>query len=71
MLPATVAHWIRGRALRRMPREVFYAVLFGPAQEFTRSWLAGRSKTLITTAERALGGAAWRALRREGDDEDG
>lgn len=34
-----------------MPREVFYAVLLGPAQEFTRSWLAARSKTSITTAE--------------------
>jgi AcrR family transcriptional regulator len=70
-LLAAVADWIRGKGLRRMPRDVFYMVLLGPAQEFTRHWLAGRTKTSITTAQRALGEAAWRALRSEGDDEHG
>jgi AcrR family transcriptional regulator len=52
-------------------RDVLYAVLLVTAQVFTRSLLGGRSKTSMTTAERSLGDAAWRALRSETDDEDG
>jgi AcrR family transcriptional regulator len=62
-LLATVAEWIRGKGLRRMPGDLFYIVLLGPAQEFSRQWLAGRTKTSITSAERSLGESAWRALR--------
>jgi hypothetical protein len=64
-LLAAVAKWIPGKGLRRMPRDVFYMVLLGPAQEFSRHWLAGRTMTSITTAEQSLGEAAWRALRSE------
>jgi hypothetical protein len=58
-----VSQWLRGHGLRRMPRDVFFAVLFGPAQEFTRHWLAGRTKTSMASAERTLAEAAWRGLR--------
>jgi AcrR family transcriptional regulator len=64
-LLTTVADWIRGRGLRRMPGDLFYMVLLGPAQEFTRQWLAGRTKTSPAAAERSLGEAAWRALRTD------
>jgi AcrR family transcriptional regulator len=69
-LMTAVAEWLRGRGLRPMPRDLFYVVLLGPAQEFTRHWLEGRTRTSITTAERNLAEAAWRALRGEGEDED-
>ena len=50
-------------ALRRLPLDLFNAVLIGPSQEFARHWLAGRTKTSIKTAERELAEAAWLALR--------
>jgi AcrR family transcriptional regulator len=68
---AAAASWLEDRGLRPLARDVFYAVLIGPAQEFCRHWLAGRTRTSIRTAERALAEAAWRALRDEGEDDDG
>jgi AcrR family transcriptional regulator len=62
-LHVTVGAWLRDRGLRRMQPDVFYPVLLGPAQEFTRQWLGGRTKTSMATAGRRLGEAAWRALR--------
>jgi len=48
--------------IRPIPFELFYAVLIGPAQEFCRYWLDGRTRTPLRTAERELAAAAWRAL---------
>lgn len=55
-------HVKEGR-IRRMPLDLYYTVLIGPSQEFARHWLAGRTKSSITKAERTLGEAAWHALR--------
>jgi AcrR family transcriptional regulator len=52
--------------LRRLPTDLFSSVLVGPSQEFARHWLAGRTRTSIKTAERALADAAWRALQAKG-----
>jgi AcrR family transcriptional regulator len=58
--------WVASGALKRLPLDVFDAVLLGPCHEFTRHWLAGRTKTPIRSAERSLADAAWDALRGEG-----
>jgi AcrR family transcriptional regulator len=58
--------WRARGELRRLPLDVFDAVLLGPCHEFTRHWLAGRTKTPIRSAERSLAEAAWQALRGEG-----
>lgn len=58
--------WVARGALKRLPLDVFDAVLLGPGHEFTRHWLAGRAKTPISSAERSLADAAWDALRGEG-----
>jgi len=58
--------WLACGALKRLPLDVFDAVLLGPCHEFTRHWLAGRTKTPIRSAERSLAEAAWQALRGEG-----
>jgi AcrR family transcriptional regulator len=59
--------WFRKQAeadaIRVLPRDLLYTVLVGPAQEFSRHWLAGRVKTSMRTAERVLAEAAWDALR--------
>jgi AcrR family transcriptional regulator len=57
---------VAARRMRPIPRELMYAVLIGPAHEFSRHWLAGRTKTSMRTAERVLAQAAWGALRHPG-----
>jgi AcrR family transcriptional regulator len=52
--------------VRRLPLDLTYAILAGPAQEFSRHWLEGRMRTPARDAERALADAAWRALADEG-----
>jgi AcrR family transcriptional regulator len=65
---AAVRAWLDERGLRRIPLDLVYAVVFGPAQEFCRGWLRDRTKSAVTTAERVLAVAAWRAVRDEGGD---
>jgi AcrR family transcriptional regulator len=48
--------------IQAVPFDVFYALLIGPAQEFSRHWLEGRMRTSMRTAERVLADAAWRSL---------
>lgn len=64
---AVTAEWVDAEVsagrMRRMPRGLFYAVLVGPAQEFSRQWLGGHAKTAMSTAERVLPDATWDALR--------
>lgn len=67
---AATEDWLRPHVeelrVRRMPLDLYYAVLIGPAQEFARHWLEGRMKSSISTAERVLADAAWAALREGG-----
>jgi len=61
-----VAAWLRphvraGR-IRRLPPDLYPPLLFGPCQELSRAWLAGRVRTGWKTAQRELADAAWRTL---------
>ena len=62
-----VAAWFdehaRAGALRALPLDLLGAVLVGPAQEFSRGWLARRSRSSMDAARQALPAAAWAALR--------
>lgn len=58
--------WVARGRLKRLPLDVLDSILNGPSQEFARHWLAGRTRTPIRSAERALADAAWAALRGEG-----
>jgi AcrR family transcriptional regulator len=55
-------HVAAGR-VRAMPREVFAAVLVGPAQEFCRGWLRRRDPAALARARPLLAGAAWRGVK--------
>lgn len=58
-----VGDWVEHQtAIRPMRNEVFYAAVFGPAQELCRAWLAGRIQSL-RRMEGDLAEAAWRAVR--------
>ena len=52
--------------VRRLPLDLTYAIMAGPAQEFSRHWLEGRMRSSVREAERELADAAWRALTTEG-----
>jgi AcrR family transcriptional regulator len=58
--------WFEQGAMKPLPLDLFNAVLIGPSQEFARHWLAGRTKTPIRSAERALAEAARAAQRGPG-----
>ena len=57
-----LAGHVRAGRLQDVPFDLFFSVLIGPAQEFSRHWLKGRTHTSMRVAERDLGAAAWRAL---------
>lgn len=62
-LSAEVGGWVRAqKAIRSLPGDVFYAVVFGPAQELTRFWLGGWAPS-PRRREDELAAAAWRAVR--------
>lgn len=65
-----VSAWMKphvdGGRLRRLPEDLYTAVLVGPSQEFARHWLAGRARSDIARARRVLGDVAWNSLRTKG-----
>ena len=50
-------------SLRPLPLEVMNALWIGPAQEYTRHWLAGQVKRVPRAVAGVLADAAWDALR--------
>jgi AcrR family transcriptional regulator len=50
-------------ALRPLPLEVMIALWIGPAQEYTRHWLAGQVKRVPRAVAEVLADAAWNALK--------
>ena len=66
-----VGAWLRphvrqGR-IRRLPRDLYPALLLGPCQEFSRAWLGGRVRADWEVAKRELTDAAWRMLGQTPD----
>jgi AcrR family transcriptional regulator len=57
--------YVEAGRVRRLPLDLTYAIMAGPAQEFSRNWLDGRMRSSGRAAERALADAAWRALAGE------
>ncbi|MEN9864894.1 MAG: hypothetical protein RL748_484 [Pseudomonadota bacterium] len=54
--------WFAQGILRRMPRELYGPLLVGPAQEYARQWLSGRTTLAPEIAIDELSAAAWRSL---------
>jgi AcrR family transcriptional regulator len=50
-------------ALRPLPLDVMNALWIGPAQEYTRHWLAGQVKRVPRAVADVLADAAWNALK--------
>lgn len=66
---AKIAAWFRNHiaagAIRRLPPDLYAAILMGPCQEFSREYLAGHIETEIGAAATQLSAAVWRALGRK------
>jgi AcrR family transcriptional regulator len=52
-----------GGAIRSLPRDLFLAIVVGPAETYARSWLEGRRPSPRSRARRALSDGAWAAVR--------
>ncbi len=65
-----VARWVdrqvEAGAVRPLPPDLWEPLLLGPSQEFSRLWLAGRTRISLRRAERELARATWRAVKGEG-----
>jgi AcrR family transcriptional regulator len=59
----TIEQHARAGHIKAMPRELFHAVVMGPAHEYARTWLGGRRKVPLREASRLLAEAAWDAVR--------
>jgi AcrR family transcriptional regulator len=62
----TMAWWrthVYYGSLRDLPFDVIQALWIGPAQEYTRHWLAGRAKRTPPAVAEVLADAAWHALK--------
>lgn len=54
-------------AVRELPAELLHPLWLGPAQEYTRAWLAGHGRRPPAAHTEALADAAWEAVRRAPD----
>lgn len=59
--------WFKQGLLRRLPTDLYGPALMGPAQEFSRQWLSGRSESDPRTAIKELSLIAWRSLAADPD----
>ncbi|WP_271408168.1 TetR/AcrR family transcriptional regulator [Pseudomonas sp. Q1-7] len=48
---------------RDMPRDCFVSIVIGPVQDFSRHWLAGRTRTSLAACREIFMDAAWEAVR--------
>jgi AcrR family transcriptional regulator len=60
---AWVERWVDAGSLRPLSADLREPVLLGPCQEFSRLWLAGRTRVRLRRAERELADATWNAVR--------
>lgn len=63
---AAMARWfgeqVRAGHIRRLPRELYVAMLVGPCQEWARSYLKGHVNAPDPALRQALAESVWRAL---------
>jgi AcrR family transcriptional regulator len=62
----TTAWWnthVHYGVLRALPFDLIHALWLGPSHEYTRHWLAGRSKRVPSSVAGVLADAAWQNLK--------
>ncbi len=61
---------VKAGTLRRLPPDMYVAILLGPLMEYTRLYLAGQTCTALESAMEHLASAAWNSLKAEVRDEE-
>jgi len=65
-LNAWFARQIESGKIRKLSRELYISIIFGPCQEITRLWLQGIVSAKIENIINEIARAAWQALRSKG-----
>jgi hypothetical protein len=55
---------MRAGAIRSLPRDLFAAIVLGPAERYTRQWLESRHRSSLARARRELADGAWAAVKK-------
>ena len=55
--------YISNREIKKLPFEVYHALIIGPSQDFALRWLAGRTKTQLISHRELYAEAAWQAIK--------
>ena len=49
--------------IKKLPFEVYHALIIGPSQDFALRWLAGKTKSKLSEHRELYAKAAWQAIR--------
>ncbi len=67
-----VSAWFRKHiesgSIRRLPPDLYPAIMMGPCQEYSRVYLSGQQVTPVDTAVKIIGDAVWRAISTSSED---
>lgn len=55
--------YITQNIVKKLPFEVYHALIIGPSQDFALRWLAGKTKTDLISHRELYAEAAWQAIR--------
>jgi len=55
--------YVAQKRIKKLPFEVYHALIIGPSQDFALRWLAGRTKTELISHRELYAEAAWQAIK--------
>ena len=55
--------YISNREIKKLPFEVYHALIIGPSQDFALRWLAGKTKSKLIEHRELYAEAAWQAIK--------
>jgi len=64
-ITAWMADHIKAKHLKKLPRDIFIALLLGPCQEYARQWLAGYAVLEPDEAAKVMALNIWQSLKGE------
>lgn len=64
-----VKEHMQKKKIKKVPRDVFISLLFGPCQEYARQWMAGHAVTESEAVADEIASGVWKALRGAGTED--
>ena len=56
--------YIINNDIKKLPFEVYHALIIGPSQDFALRWLAGKTKSSLIEHKSLYADAAWHSIKR-------